>query len=360
MDGLSAIDPAPDWLRALLAHAITAIAVLDRDLRYLAHTDRWLTDYRVADPPILGRGHFEVFPDAAPVWRGIYERVLAGEVVSCAEESFLRKDGAHGSVRWKVVPWHDVAGAVGGVVIFSQIITAEVEARRFREELIANVSHEMRAPLASVVGALAMLGEAPEATAPAPALLGIARKNVQRLARIVDDLLETGRIAPDSLDFVIREVDLGWMIADAVELNRPFADRHNITLDFARPPHPVPAAIDPDRMLQVLGNLLTNAVKFSKAGDTVRMALTSDGGGARIDVIDTGCGMSPGFQAHLFERFAREQGVVPARPGSGLGLAITKGLVERMGGTIAITSAAGVGTSVRIALPRAGDSDGEG
>ena len=158
MDGLSAIDPAPDWLRALLAHAITAIAVLDRDLRYLAHTDRWLTDYRVADPPILGRGHFEVFPDAAPVWRGIYERVLAGEVVSCAEESFLRKDGAHGSVRWKVVPWHDVAGAVGGVVIFSQIITAEVEARRFREELIANVSHEMRAPLASVVGALAMLG----------------------------------------------------------------------------------------------------------------------------------------------------------------------------------------------------------
>jgi len=241
----------------------------------------------------------------------------------------------------------------GRLWIFREI-TAERAAARFRDELIANVSHELRTPLTSIVGAPGLLeaGEARLLSPPSAKLVEIASKNAVRLSRLVDDLLDSDRLESDRFEFEPRPVDLAALVGEAVELTRPYAGRFPVTLDYA-PGRPCTVRLDPDRLLQVLGNVIGNAAKFSPVGGTVEVGVGVWEGEARITVIDHGCGMSPAFQQRLFTRFAREEETSASRSGSGLGLVIARGIVEQMGGTIAIASREGEGTMVTIAFPLA-------
>lgn len=242
----------------------------------------------------------------------------------------------------------------GRLWIFREI-TAERDAARFRDELIANVSHELRTPLTSIVGALGLLeaGEARTLSPTSAKLVEIASKNAVRLSRLVDDLLDSDRLEAGRLDFEPRLVDLATVVGEAVELNRPYADRYQVSLEYVRGPRQ-PVQLDPDRLLQVLGNVLGNAAKFSPPHGTVQVSVRAENGHAEIQVVDQGCGMSPAFQQRLFTRFAREESTSATRTGSGLGLVIAKGIVERMSGTIAIASQEGVGTTVSISFPLSG------
>jgi signal transduction histidine kinase len=243
----------------------------------------------------------------------------------------------------------------GRLWIFREI-TAERAAARFRDELIANVSHELRTPLTSIVGALGLLeaGEARLLAPPFAKLVEIASKNAVRLSRLVDDLLDSDRLESDRFEFEPRTVDLAALVGEAVELNRPYAGRFPVTLDYT-PGRSCLVRLDPDRLLQVLGNVIGNAAKFSPVGGTVGVGVGvgAEDGRARITVIDHGCGMSPAFQQRLFTRFAREEATSASRSGSGLGLVIARGIVEQMGGTIAISSREGEGTTVTIVFPLA-------
>lgn len=245
----------------------------------------------------------------------------------------------------------------GRLWIFREI-TAERAAARFRDELIANVSHELRTPLTSIVGALGLL-EAGEARLLSPSsarLVEIASKNAVRLSRLVDDLLDSDRLESGRFEFEPRVVDLAMLVAEAIELNRPYAARFPVALDYA-PASTCMVRLDPDRLLQVLGNVIGNAAKFSPVGGTVNLALGIEAEKATITVTDHGCGMSPAFQQRLFTRFAREEATGISRSGSGLGLVIAKGIVEQMGGSIAVASQEGAGTTVSIAFPIAQSSD---
>jgi len=113
-----------EQLRLYTLHSPAAIAMLDRDLKYLVVSRRWMTDYRLGEESIVGRSHYEVFPEIPPDWKAIHQRCLAGEILKCDEEAFLRADGRTDWLRWEIQPWRQADGSIGGLIFFTEDITA--------------------------------------------------------------------------------------------------------------------------------------------------------------------------------------------------------------------------------------------
>lgn len=234
-------------------------------------------------------------------------------------------------------------------------VTSDRAASRFKDELIATVSHELRTPLTAILGALGLMqGRLSDLSEERiEALIAVACKNGDRLARLVNDLLEIDRLAESGLDFRFEPVDIGEFLAASVEQCRIHAQSLGVTIDLEVPKEPVIAEIDRDRIMQVMGNLLSNAAKFSPPGSRARVRLTPTADSVRISVIDSGRGMSARFKRRLFSRFAQE-GAVSERGqgGAGLGLAISKSIIDRHRGQIQVSTREGIGSIFHIDLPR--------
>ncbi len=132
--------------RLLMQYAPAALAMLDRDLRYLAVSQRWITDYRLEDQILMGRSHYEVFPEIPERWKVVHQRGLAGEVIRCEEDCFVRQDGAEQWLQWEVRPWYTIEGTVGGLVFFTEDIT-----KRKQDEAAL---HESQRQLSTLIGNL--------------------------------------------------------------------------------------------------------------------------------------------------------------------------------------------------------------
>ncbi|WP_020506151.1 PAS domain S-box protein [Lamprocystis purpurea] len=146
----AALAEREEQLRIFIEHAPAALAMLDRDLRHLAVSRRWLNDFGLGGRDIIGLSHYEVFPEIPESWREVHRRCLAGEVIRAEEEPFERQDGSVHWVRWEVRPWHRGDGAVGGIVIFSEDITARKLAE---QETLANKT-QLEAALAVIPDAI--------------------------------------------------------------------------------------------------------------------------------------------------------------------------------------------------------------
>ena len=122
-------------LRQFIKYSPAAVAMFDRDVRYIQLSDRWLIDYNLSDRDVIGRSHYDVFPDIPDRWRAIHQRVLAGSVEKSDEDPFVRADGSTDWLRWECHPWHDAGGKIGGLIMFTQVIT---ESKRATEALRAS------------------------------------------------------------------------------------------------------------------------------------------------------------------------------------------------------------------------------
>jgi PAS domain S-box-containing protein len=237
---------------------------------------------------------------------------------------------------------------------FSKRKRVEMETDRLKDQFFALVSHELRTPLTSIVGYLEMVLEDSDQLDPnTTRFLQVVERNSLRLQRLVGDLLFVAQVEAGRLSIERTEVPLARVVADSVEAARPRAHDSGVELDVRASDVGVSDG-DPDRLGQMLDNLISNAVKFTPEGGRVTVELANRGGRAQINVRDTGVGIPANEQNRLFERFFRSSTATErAIPGVGLGLTISRAIVEAHGGTIDFTSEEGRGTTFMVDLPLA-------
>jgi len=230
-----------------------------------------------------------------------------------------------------------------------------LELDRLKDEFVATASHELRTPLTSISGYLDMsLDPAEGPLSPArETQLRIVKRNADRLAVLVDQLLFLARADSHPLELDRRAVDLGGILNEAAETADPAARAKNIAI-VVDPEPPRCVLADRPQLLRVVENLVTNAVKFTPDGGIVRLAARREGASAVLEVTDTGAGIPTAEQQDLFNRFYRGTDAIEnAIPGSGLGLAISQVIAEAHGTTIQVESTPGAGSTFRLALPLA-------
>jgi signal transduction histidine kinase len=236
------------------------------------------------------------------------------------------------------------------------------ELDRLKDEFVATASHELRTPLTSLSGYLEMsLDPAEGALSPTrEAHLRIVQRNADRLSILVDQLLFLARANSHPLDLNRQPVELDGILSEAAETARPTACAKNIALLVETGPAQRVLA-DRHQLLRIVDNLVTNAVKFTPKGGTVRLTARGDGAKAILEVSDTGMGIPSVEQPDLFNRFFRGMNAIEsAIPGSGLGLAISQVIAEAHGTTIQVESTPGSGSTFRLALPFACATIGPG
>jgi PAS domain S-box-containing protein len=236
------------------------------------------------------------------------------------------------------------------------IARAEAErANRAKDEFLATLSHELRTPLNAIVGWTRMLLDGTMDGRSARHALEVIDRNAHVQVQLVADILDVSRIITGTLHMNVRPVDLGTVIGAALDAVRPASDAKTIRIHTRLD---APARLtegDPQRLQQIVWNLLANAVKFTPVGGLVEVELVETGqNGVRMTVRDNGAGIEPSFLPHVFDRFRQADGSVSRQHGGlGLGLAIVRHLVELHGGTVqAHSDGPGTGASFIVELPR--------
>ena len=231
----------------------------------------------------------------------------------------------------------------------------EAQSQRLRDELIATVSHELRTPLTSIIGYSELLADLDESQLGPEArrLLGVIERNATRELQLVDDLLTIAYLEDDRLRIQREPIDLNAVARRVVDDSGLRARERGLRLRH------VPAELplvngDFYRLVQVIENLVTNAIKFTGPGGTVDIVVIAAPEAGLVEVRDTGVGVSEAEIAHLFERLYRGPSAIASQAqGAGLGLSIVKAIVEAHDGTVAVESEVGVGTTVRFSIPYA-------
>lgn len=221
------------------------------------------------------------------------------------------------------------------------------EVDRYKGELIATISHELKTPLTSIIGHVELLEEMDSETASVRAI----SRNAQRLNRLIENLLNYSRIQ-DRREHVLRAVDLTLVCENSLDLLALQAEQGGLQLKLAGPQEPVVVHGDGEEITRVIDNILSNAVKYTPTGGRIDVAVSSDGVWAEVACTDNGLGISSVDQSHLFSAFHRSSNPEALSiPGTGLGLAISRRIVEMHGGEIVVESVLGEGSTFRVRLP---------
>ncbi len=242
------------------------------------------------------------------------------------------------------------------VVVIARDISARREIEEVRQDLISTLSHELRTPLSSLHAALdIVVHDLPsDLSLEAGQMLEVALRSSGRLIALTNDLLDISRIEAGVLELQPAAHDLSGLLRDAIETASPLARTGAVTLSLVEGGSGVGVMIDAERFLQIVGNLLNNAIKFSPRGSRVEVAFEECHGVAEVRIVDHGCGVAPDFLPRLFTKFAKDsQGWQAGRPmaGTGLGLPIARALAEAMGGAIHHENTPGGGATFVLAIP---------
>jgi two-component system, sensor histidine kinase and response regulator len=225
------------------------------------------------------------------------------------------------------------------------------ELDRLKDEFVALVSHELRTPLTSIIGYVQLLQDERATGMDADHFAGVIQRNAERLLHLVDDLLFLSRMQSGELALEICDTHLADIAAEAVQEMRPAAGRKHIELTLAAAVDPC-LPVDPSRMAQLLGNLISNAVKFTPENGKVEVILAVEGNEAVLRVSDTGMGIPAADQEQIFERFFRTEAATRRMvPGSGLGLTISKAIADAHQGSISVRSDGEHGSTFTVRLP---------
>jgi two-component system, sensor histidine kinase and response regulator len=365
-------------LSNLLASTEERVYFKDLMSRFLFVSEAWIEAVapgRTA-AELTGKTDFDVFTEehAASAFADEKEIIRTGEPIvgQVERETFSGRPDTW--VSTTKVPLRDDHGEIIGTFGISRDITAQIRAEaalalqagelgaqnerlreldRLKDEFVALVSHELRTPLTSIIGYIQLLRDERASGLDTDHFAGVIERNAERLLRLVGDLLFLSKMQAGQLALELRETDLASLAGQAVEEARPAAERKHIGLVLSAAPVPC-AAVDPTRIAQLLGNLITNAVKFTPEGGRVEVRLAADDGEAVLSVADTGIGIPAADRERIFERFYRTEAATRRMiPGSGLGLTISRAIVDAHRGTITVLSDGKHGSTFTVLLPLA-------
>ncbi|UWR29916.1 PAS domain-containing protein [Sulfitobacter sp. W002] len=260
--------------------------------------------------------------------------------------------GNHFQVTIKLLP---TGGAAGRFLVMLHDVSDIISEERMKSEFISMVSHELRSPLTSIKGSMGLLlsRAAGELPSKARALLEISHRNADRLVLIINDILDLEKIANGRLEFNLEEVDIAELLHETSAANASLEQRHGVRIQVEGTDDLNKVTTDPNRVIQVLTNFLSNASKFSKPGERVTIRAEENENELRISVADRGPGIPASEQHKVFQRFADLSNSNRAdNGGTGLGLSVCKAIVENLGGKIGFDSREGFGTTFYFTLPK--------
>lgn len=310
-------------------------------------------------------------PDDQPIVRAI-----AGEGIRDEEVVFRFPDGTGAVVSLNAGPVRDILGQVASVVVILLDVTirkqaedALREADRRKDEFLTRLGHELRNPLGAVCAAVETLRHTPDDAGAVEHLGGVIERQVRHVTRLVEDLLDVSRITRDKIRLRKQHVELATVIEHAIETSRPLVERRHHRLTVVKSDRPVSLYADPDRLVQIISNLLNNAAKYTPEAGSIELRAQCEprnlefqtpspsarfqSGVVEIRVKDTGIGIPPDKLTAVFEPFAQlDESLSQAMGGLGVGLPLVRHLVELHGGTVeALSSGVGKGSEFIVRLP---------
>lgn len=341
--------------RLILGAAGDGILGFDADLRLTFINPAASTLLGYASAELLGAGLHRMH--SAPEGGGEPQCPLCAKardgVTDQGIQLFRHADGRPLHVEYVSTPLRDGTQLAGGVLVFKDVTERE-QLQRMKQEFISTVSHELRTPMTSVLGSLQLVlgGTAGEVPAEMRELLEIALGNGERLVRIINDILDMDKLESGKMELRLASVALAGVVTRSLEAMQPLAEQEGVRLEAEAPLPECWVRADPERLVQVATNFISNAVKFSPRGGRVRLSIRSDGELARVTVADEGPGIPAEFRCRIFQKFAQaDSSDRRTRGGTGLGLSICKAIVEQHSGRIGFDSTPGHGANFYFDLP---------
>lgn len=307
----------------------------------------------------LLRRDLSLIVDIAPGEGRFLDRLgVVGDVIAAPLRTPLEARTATGAV----VPVEVALGTMPlndgmHIVAAFRDISERAKAEQMRDQFLSTISHELRTPLTSILGSLGLLrgGADQELPPDAQRLVVIAENNAHRLIRLVNDLLDVEKMQAGLMTFDFAQWDMHDIAGRSLDAVRGMAATRNIHLDLISGAGPMPIHGDTDRLMQVVLNLLSNAISYSPEGGTVTLRLDTQSGHGQVAVIDQGPGIPPDLRERLFTRFAQSAHRIGPTPGTGLGLAISREIVHSHSGQIwwepARNTATGTGSVFTFTVP---------
>lgn len=262
----------------------------------------------------------------------------------------------NGRVIWLESNGNPIFNAKGDLIGFrgtDRDITDQVNMEKSKDEFLSMVSHELRTPLTSIIGALGLLKAREEPGMPTDVkeLLSLANRNAEKLLGIVNDILDVQKLQLGKLKLHLTPVVLAKVIHDATQLMQTYAMANKTKIVLGSMIPNIQVYVDYDRLLQVMLNLVSNAIKFSFTGGEIKIDMELHGENIHVSIEDWGKGVASKIQHKIFERFTQEQVGDTRLKGTGLGLNICKNLIEQMGGKIGFIAKPQVGSIFYFDLP---------
>jgi two-component system, cell cycle sensor histidine kinase and response regulator CckA len=364
-----------DLMRYIIEHNRSAIAVHDRDLKYVYVSQRYLDEYRIKKRDVIGKHYYDVFPDLPQKWKEVHHKALAGEISSAEDDPYVREDGSVEWTRWECRPWYEADGSIGGIIIYTEFVTERKKAEEEREKLQAQllqyykmesvgrlaggVAHDLNNMLGIIIGSAEM----------AALQVGPGEPIYQNLQHIIRAGHRSADTVRQLLGFARKQtispkvLDLNQTISGMLKMLRKLIGE-DIELAWIPGKDVDAVRMDPSQLDQILANLVVNSRDaLPGAGKiTIESANTVfdepycrehagylPGAYVLLSVSDTGAGIGREVMEHLFEPFFTTKEMWK---GTGLGLATVYGIVKQNDGFIDVQSEPGRGTTVGIYLPR--------
>ena len=358
-----------DLMQYVISHAGSAIAVHDRNLNYIYVSDHYLEEYGVKEENITGKHHYEIFPDLPQKWRDVHTRCLTGEILSSEEDPYPREDGSVDWTRWECRPWYESDGSVGGIIVYTEVIT---ERKRQEEEklklqaqlqqnaklqavgtLAGGIAHDFNNILTALLGNLNLSLFDNDLKDSTRKLLSEAEKATLRGRNLTQQLLTLSKGGEpvteiSSLEEVIRDSASFVLSGD------------NSGCRYCIPEDLWLVEIDTGQISQVIQNIVLNASHAMPGGGTISITcanvfsrdeqhnapLLGDGRYVKICIQDQGIGIPVTVIDKIFDPYFSTK-----QQGNGLGLAIAQSIINKHKGSISVESSPGIGSTFTVYLP---------